>query len=59
MVEENITQEFKLKNIYETRDYFLEEIEKNELICRKHKKGCANLSYIDTFFSMLASTITG
>ena len=58
MVEENISQEFKLKNIYETRDYFLEEIEKNELICRKHKKGCANLSYIEHFL-MLASTITG
>ena len=58
MVEENITQEFKLKNIYETRDYFLEEIEKNELICRKHKKGCVNLSYIEHFL-VLASTITG
>ena len=58
MVEENISQEFKLKNTYEARDYSLEEIEKNELIWRKHKKGCANLSYVEHFL-MLASTITG
>ena len=29
MVEENISQEFRLKNIDETRSYFLEEIEQN------------------------------
>ena len=31
MVEENISQEFRLKNIDETRSYFLEEIEQNGL----------------------------
>ena len=35
MVEEKITQEFRLENIYETRNYFLEEIEQIELISRK------------------------
>ena len=30
MVEENISQEFRLKNINKTRNYFLEEIEKND-----------------------------
>ena len=29
MVKENISQEFRLKNIDETRNYFLEEIGKN------------------------------
>ena len=29
MVEENISQEFKLKYIDETRNYFLEEIKQN------------------------------
>ena len=29
MVEENISQEFRLRNIDETRDYFLEEMEQN------------------------------
>ena len=35
MVEEKISQEFRLKNIDETRNYFPEEIEQNELMSRK------------------------
>ena len=31
-----MTQEFRLKNIDETRNYFLEEIEQNELMSKKH-----------------------
>ena len=31
MAEENISQEFRLKNIDETRNYFLEKIKQNEL----------------------------
>ena len=46
MVEENVSQEFRLKNIDETRNYFLEEIEQKELMGRKHKKGCTTLNYI-------------
>ena len=42
----------------ETRNYFLEEIEQNELISRKHKKICTDLIYIEHFL-ILASTITG
>ena len=38
MVEENISQEFWLKNIDETRNYFFEEKEQNELMRTKHKK---------------------
>ena len=58
MVEENISQEFRLKNIDETRNYFLEEIKQNELMSRKHKKVCTTLNYIE-YFLILASTITG
>ena len=32
-----MSQEFKLKDKDETRIYFLEEIEQNELMSRKHK----------------------
>ena len=32
MVEENVSQEFRLKNMDETRNYFLEEIKQNELM---------------------------
>ena len=38
MIEENKSQEFGLKNIDETRNYFLEEIERNELMSRMDKK---------------------
>ena len=41
-----MTQEFRLKNINETRNYFLEEIQQNELISRKHNKVCTALNYI-------------
>ena len=47
-----------MKNINETRNYFLEEIDQNELMNRKHKMICTTLSYIEHFL-ILASTITG
>ena len=50
--------EFRLKNINETRNLFLEEIKYNELMSRKYKKVCATLNYIEHFL-ILASTITG
>ena len=40
-----MSQEFRLKNIDETRNYFLEEIKENELISRKYNKVCT--SYIE------------
>ena len=58
MVEEIRSQEFKLKNIDETRNYFPEEIEQNELISRKHKKVCTILNYFEHFL-VLATAITG
>ena len=58
MAEENISQKFKLKNIAETRNDFLEEIKQNELRSRKHKKVCTTLKYIEDFL-ILASAIAG
>ena len=58
MAEENISQEFRLKNIHEKRNYFLKEIEQNELISKKHKKVCTIQNYIEHFL-ILALTITG
>ena len=54
MVEENVSQEFRLKNINETRLYFLEEIKQIKLMSKRHK----TLNYIKHFL-ILASTITG
>ena len=58
MIEENISQEFRLKNLDGTRNYFLEEMKQNELMSKKHKKVCKTLNYIEHFL-ILASTITG
>ena len=54
MVEENISQDFRLKNIGKTRNYFFEEIEQNELMKRKHKKVRTTLNYTENFL-ILAS----
>ena len=56
-VEENITQEFRLKNVDETRNYFLEEIKQNELMNKKHKEVCRTPNYTDHVL-ILPSTIT-
>ena len=37
MSEENISQELRLKNINETKHYLIAEINRNELISKKHK----------------------
>ena len=53
-----MSQEFRLKNIDETKNYFLEEIKQDELMSRKHKKVCTTLNYVEHVL-ILASTITG
>ena len=58
MVEQNISQEFRLKNIDETRNCFLEKINQNEWMIKKHKNVSTTLNYIKHFL-ILASTITG
>ena len=50
MKEKIICQEFMLKNIDKTRNYFLEEIEQNELMSRKHKKVCTTQNYVEYLF---------
>ena len=57
MAEENITQEFRLRYIDETRSYFIEEINRNELISKKHKKVCTTLDYVEHFL-IVGSAIT-
>ena len=54
----NLTQALRFKDIDETRNYLLEEIEQNELRSRKHKNFCISPNYIE-YFLILVSTITG
>ena len=58
MCEENIRQECRMKNLDATRTYIIEEINRNELMSKKHKKVYTTLNYIEHFL-ILASTITG
>ena len=58
MSEKNISQEFRRKNIDETRNYFIEEIYRNELMSKNDKKIVTTLNYIEHFL-ILASTIPG
>ena len=52
MAESKISQELRLKNVDETRNYFLEEIKQNELMSKKHKKICTTLSYIEFILNL-------
>ena len=58
MAEENISQEFRLKYIDETRNYSIEETNQNELMSKNHKKVCTPLNYIKHVL-ILGPTITG
>ena len=58
MSEESISQEFRLKNIDEVRNYFIEVIKQNELMSKKYKKACRFLNYIEHLI-ILISTVSG
>ena len=58
MFDEIVSQEFRSKNIDESRNYLIEEIKQNELMSIKHKKICTTLNYIE-YFLIVAFTITG
>ena len=61
MPEENMNKEFRLKKIDGVKNYLIEEINRNELMSKKHEKDCRDLSYIDHSFiliNQLISTVT-
>ena len=57
MPEENMNQEFRLKQVDEIRSYLIEEINRNELMSKKDNKVCRVLNYIEHSL-ILFSTIT-
>ena len=50
--------DFKLKNIDETRNRFLEEIKDSELISTKHEEVCKALYYFEHFL-VFVSAVSG
>ena len=45
--EESILQDFRLRKIDETKNYFIEEMKKDDLMFKKHKKVYIVLRYIE------------
>ena len=46
MIEEAVSQEFRFKNIDGGRNYFIEEINQNDLMSKKYKQVFTALSFI-------------
>ena len=56
--EETMNQEFRLKKIDEIRNYLIEEINRNELLSKKHENVFRVFNYTDQSLIVI-STITG
>ena len=54
MSKENISQEFRLKNMDKTGNYFIENINQNELMSKKHKNVYRVLNYIVHFLILIS-----
>ena len=57
MIEE-ASLDFRLRKIYETRNYLLDATKHNYLMTEKYKKTCKYLTYVEQLL-ILASTIIG
>ena len=58
MGKENISQEIKLKNKKGMKNYFFKEIDRSELVSKKHKKASTILNHIEKFH-ILAPVVNG
>ena len=58
MSEENISKDVTLKNIDETRNYLIEELNQNCLKSKKHKRAYRVSNYVEHLL-IIISTITG
>ena len=59
MKEKYISQEFRFRNIDKKRNDFLDKIEQNELMSRKHKKVCTTLDYIKHLLILAFASLLG
>ena len=58
MVEESISQEFRLKNIEDIKIRFIKQIDQNELMINRHKKVCKTLNYIKQFLILVTGCVS-
>ena len=54
-----MSQAVRLKNIEQTRNYFIKEINQNEWISKKHQKVCIDLDFIEQLFIYLSCAVNG
>ena len=47
MGEESASQKFRMENKEESRNYFMKEIDQNELMSNKCRKVCTTLNYVE------------
>ena len=52
-----INQDIRLKNVDETRNFFIKKIDQNELISKKYKKVFTTLSYVEDFLILVSAII--
>ena len=58
MVEE-VRVEFRLRKIDETKNYLLNEIKNNGLMCEKYKETCKYLNYVENLLILASAVVTG
>ena len=51
MVEENKSQEFRVKNIDETKGHLIEEVNRNKLMSKNHKKVCTLQRFVQLYWA--------
>ena len=52
-----MNQEFRLKKIDEIRNYLIEEVNRNELMSKKHKNVCRVLNCIEHSFILILQSL--
>ena len=54
---EEASLEFRIRKIDETRNYLLDEIKRNDLMCEKYKKTCKYLNYVKHLLVLVSTAI--
>ena len=57
MPEETISQEFRFKNMDETKNYLIEEINKNELMSKENKTFYRVFNYIEHLLILISTLL--
>ena len=55
----DMSQDLRLKNIEQTKNYFIKEINQNRWIGKNHKKVYIDLNFIEQLFNYLSSAVKG